>query len=166
MGTYALAGFTAELDAARKEVQRLFREGRVPDNIQYRLESFQVGELRVDVDEFPILSEHALGYHFNRYTFDAFSATREHPVVQHIALRSIEHDQRVWASKHQAPAAAGERVFSLDYYDGHSPDATATYRYYDGEPSYEQVREDVKQVLLGNLKKMPPDQWGRGPAPK
>jgi hypothetical protein len=83
-----------------------------------------------------------------------------------LALESNQIDQNEWALTYQRDFAGGKRVFSLDDYGGHSPDPQATYTFYEGEPEYGRVREDVRQVLLGNLEPMNPDQYGRRPTPK
>ncbi len=143
MEAYTLAGMTEERDAEREHIQTLKREGRLPKGFGYLFETFEVGEKKVQVTEFP-----AFGGRYNfRYLFKVLD--KEDKLAFQIALESADFDQGVFAKLHPKDAAAGQREFSLD---GFGPNAHWTYGFYDGEPPYEQVRERVEQILLGKTK--------------
>jgi tetratricopeptide (TPR) repeat protein len=169
--TYTYGGFTSERDAMLERIRSLAKEGRLPKGFGYVFDTFEVGNRRVEVTEFPRLMDYGENYgkyadlrSSARYFFDVYDSADEH--VDHFPVQSNEADQSVWAKKHSTEAVAGTRVFSLDAYDHGSPEPTATYRFYDGEPSYKTVRDDVIQVLSGTLKRLPNDQWDRRPKPE
>jgi tetratricopeptide (TPR) repeat protein len=148
---YALAGMTKERDSKREYIHELGRQGRLPDGFNY-FDSFDVGDRTVQVLEFPQLA----GRFKNRYRFDVFD--RERKLVYRVAPDSDDPDQELWAKQHPQQAGAGERRFSLD---GYGPNSHATYRFYDVEPRYERLRQEVQEVLLGKMRPQP--QSTRGP---
>ncbi len=83
-----------------------------------------------------------------RYRFKLFNSAGK--LVFCVTLESDSAEQQRWAKQHPAEAAAGARHFSLD---GYAADSHSTYSFYDGEPAYERVREEVVQVIAG--KKQP-----------
>jgi tetratricopeptide (TPR) repeat protein len=160
---YTRAGMSTERDATRERIRRLSSEGRLPDGFYYVFDTFTVGDKRIEVSEFPKLSGHT-EFPNQRYHFDVLNLNDDQ--LYRIVLASNETDQARWAIKHSAEAAAGLRVFSLDRYDGRHPGPESVYFFYDGEPAYKQVCEQVRQIVLGTSNPISPDQYGRRPEPK
>jgi hypothetical protein len=106
-----------------------------------------VGEKKVLVVEFL----NSTGKFHYRYHFNVVDAAGK--TTSRIALESDDFDQPFWAKNRPQQAAAGQREFSLDGY-GFSPQGYthSTIRFYDGEPPYDQVREEVRKILLGETK--------------
>ena len=144
MQAYSLAGMTKERDNQREELRQLKSQNRLPQNFHFIVDSFALGENRVEVVEF--YPDLAGGYHY-RYWFNLLDPTGKQ--LYRIALESDDIDQVNFAKTHPSQSAAGEREFSLDGYGGRTH---STYRFYDGEPSYAVVKEEAKQALLGSLK--------------
>jgi tetratricopeptide (TPR) repeat protein len=137
---YTLAGMTQERDELLKHIGELERDGKLPDNFSYVFETFQVGNQQVEVAKYPKIS----GFYGERYRFNVYN--KDGMLVFRVALESAELDQPQWAKEHKELAAAGDRKFSLD---GYSPEGHYTYGFYDGEPEYPKLREEVEQVLTG-----------------
>jgi len=140
MRAYTLAGMVPERDALRKHIAELEHEGKLPPAFNYVFDTFQAGDKKVEVAEFPQVQ----GYYGERYRFMVFNETGKQ--VFCVTLESASLEQPLWAKEHPKEAAAGGRQFSLD---GYASDSHSTYGFYNGEPSYEQVRERVKQILAG-----------------
>jgi hypothetical protein len=73
--------------------------------------------------------------------------------IFHIALESADYDQPLFAQQHPDLAAAGMRRFSLDGYgvglkhvDGDNQHTHATIGFYDGQPPYDSVRQQIIDV--------------------
>jgi tetratricopeptide (TPR) repeat protein len=137
---YTLAGMTQERDELLKHIGELERDGKLPDNFSYVFETFQVGNQQVEVAKYPKIS----GFYGERYRFNVYN--KDGMLVFRVALESAELEQPQWAKEHKELAAAGDRKFSLD---GYSPEGHYTYGFYDGEPEYPKLREEVEQVLTG-----------------
>jgi len=144
MQAYSLAGMTKERDNQRAELRQLKSQNRLPQNFHFLVDSFALGENRVEVVEF--YPDLAGGYHY-RYWFNLIDSTGKQ--VYRIALESDDIDQVNFAKSHPSQSAAGEREFSLD---GYGANTHSTYRFYDGEPSYAVVKDEAKQAFLGSLK--------------
>ncbi len=140
MRAYTLAEKTRESDELQKHIAELEREGKLPDNFNYVFETFQVGDQQVEVSKFLKLS----GFYGERYWFNAYD--NKGTLVFRVALESNQLEQPLWAKEHKKLAAAGGRQFSLD---GYSAGSHYTYGFYDGEPDYALVRNDVEKVLRG-----------------
>jgi Flp pilus assembly protein TadD len=140
MRAYTLAGMAAERDALRKHIAELEHEGKLPPTFNYVFDTFQAGDKKVEVAEFPQIQ----GFYGERYRFKVFDSAGK--LVFCVTLESDSLEQSTWAKQHPKEAAAGGRQFSLD---GYASDSHSTYGFYNGEPPYEQVREQVKQVLAG-----------------
>jgi len=137
---FTLAGMAPERDEVRKHISELERAGKLPDNFNYVFETFDAGDKRIEVAEFPKIQ----GYYGERYRFKVFNSAGKE--VFCVTLESDALEQPAWAKEHPKEAAAGGRKFSLDGYDR---DSHSTYGFYDGEPPYNQVREEAKQILAG-----------------
>lgn len=141
---YARAGMTPERDAEREHLVQIKSSGGLPPNFHFVYDAFSVGDKNVEVVEFyPDLSS---GYHF-RYWFNELDVQGKQ--VYRIALESDDGDQTFFAKEHPKEAAAGQRRFSMD---GYGQNTHSTYRFYDGEPTYAQVRDEVMQSFSGKMK--------------
>jgi len=138
--TYTLAGMAPERDELRKHIEKLASDGKLPDTFNYVFETFEAGDKKVEVAEFPKIQ----GFYGERYRFMVFNSDGQEVLC--LTLESGALEQPGWAKQHPTEAAAGERQFSLD---GYSRESHSTYGLYDGEPPYEKVREEAKQVLAG-----------------
>jgi hypothetical protein len=75
--------------------------------------------------------------------------------VRRITLESNDFDQPTWAQQHPALAAQGMRMFSMDGYteqytaDGSHTQTHATYRFFDGRPGYDTVRDEMVAIASG-----------------
>jgi tetratricopeptide (TPR) repeat protein len=137
---YTLAGMTRERDELQKHIGELERDGKLPDNFSYVFETFQVTNQQIEVSKYPKIT----GYYGERYRFNVYN--KDGMLHFRVALESAELEQAVWAKEHKELAAAGGRKFSLD---GYSSEGHYTYGFYDGEPEYPKLREEVEQVLTG-----------------
>jgi len=140
---YTLAGMAQERDALRKHIVDLGHEGKLPADFNYVFETYEIGDKRVVVSEFLRIQ----GYYGERYRFNVFN--RDGKALYCVTLESDALEQPKWAKLHPKEAAAGEREFSLD---GYARDSHSIYGYYNGEPPYQQVREEVEQILTGKRK--------------
>lgn len=98
---------------------------------------------KIEVAEFPKIQ----GFYGERYRFKVLNSAGKE--IFCVTLESDALEQPSWATEHPKEAATGGRRFSLD---GYASDSHSTYAFYDREPRYEQVREEVKQVLAGKKK--------------
>ena len=113
---------------------------KLPATFNYVFDVFEAGDKKIEVAEFPKIQ----GFYGERYRFKVFDTAGK--LIFCVVLESDSLEQPAWAKAHPTEAAAGGRRFSLD---GYASDSHATYAFYDGEPPYEQVRDEVKQVLSG-----------------
>jgi|HubBroStandDraft_6_1064221.scaffolds.fasta_scaffold53814_2 hypothetical protein len=139
---YTLAGMAPERDELRKHIADLEQAGKLPADFNYVFEAFDAGDKKVEVAVFPKIQ----GYYCERYRFKVFNSAGKQ--INCVTLESDELEQPLWAKEHPKEAAAGGRGFSLD---GYASDSHSTYLFYSGEPPYEQVREEVKQILAGKV---------------
>jgi tetratricopeptide (TPR) repeat protein len=137
---YTLAGMAPERDELRKHIAQLEDAGKLPADFNYIFEAFDAADKKIQVAEFPKIQ----GLYGERYRFMVFNDAGKE--IFCVTLESDEPEQATWAKEHPKEAAAGGRRFSLD---GYASDSHSTYGFYDGEPPYEQVREEVKQILAG-----------------
>ena len=137
---FTLAGKTKERDELRKHISELEQAGKLPDTFNYVFEKFDVADKEIEVAEFPKIQ----GFFGERYRFKVLNSAGKE--VFCVVLESDAAEQPAWAKEHPKEAASGSRKFTLD---GYASDSHSTYGSYDGEPPYEQVREEAKQVLAG-----------------
>jgi hypothetical protein len=90
------------------------------------------------------VSQRSDGFYGERYRFKVFNGAGKE--IFCVTLESDALEQPAWAKERPKEAAAGGRKFSLD---GYASNSHSTYAYDDGEPPYEQVGEEAKQVLAG-----------------
>jgi hypothetical protein len=76
--------------------------------------------------------------------------------IYHITLESADYDQPLFAKQHPDLAAQGIRLFSLDGWgepqklpDGGSSFTHATFGFFNGQPSYDDIRERMVQIAEG-----------------
>lgn len=151
---YARAGMNKERDSEIGQLLQLKKEGHLPANFHFLYDAFAVGDQNVEVSEFyPDLSS---GYHF-RYWFDISGADGK--PIRRIALESDDIDQVSFAKEHPKEAAAGQRRFSLDAY---AQGSHGLFHFYDGEPTYAQVREEVLGSFAGKLKQSTSSNFAAG----
>jgi len=137
---YTLAGMAPKRDELRQHIAELEDAGKLPETFNYVFETFDVGDKKIEVAEFPKIQ----GFYGERYRFMVFNDGGKETYC--ITLESDSLEQPRWAQEHPKEAAAGGRKFSLD---GYGSDSHSTFGFYDGEPPYEQVREEAKQILTG-----------------
>jgi tetratricopeptide (TPR) repeat protein len=137
---FTLAGMAKERDELRKHISELELTGKLPDTFNYVFETFDAGDRKIEVAEFPKIQ----GFYGERYRFKVFNSAGKE--IFCVVLESDAPEQQAWAKEHPKEAASGGRRFSLD---GYATDSHSTYGFYDGEPPYDQVREEAKQILAG-----------------
>lgn len=135
-------GQLGERDRRRTQLLEMYRAGKVvnPKMDVFCREQTVVGKNRVMVMEsFELKGDRAVRYTFNVIPDDGTTTT---PAFL-ISLGSYEWDQAVW--RREGKLGPGERVFHLD---GYWPDGShATYGFFKGEPSYDDVRKIVFELL-------------------
>lgn len=79
--------------------------------------------------------------------------------ISRVTLESSDFDQPLFEKERPDLAARGERRFSLDGYsepvqspDGGTKQTHSTYGFFDGQPSYDTVRERVVAIAEGQVK--------------
>lgn len=151
---YAQSGDKADRDKERAVLRGYHSDGNHSGFAQipsYLIETIPVGDKTVQASEF---YEPFGEFHFY-YRFNIFSADGH--IQSFIALESDDADQALFAQQHPKEAAAGERRFSLDGYsrsaDGNV--SQALYSFFNGEPSYDNVRDLVVKLV----------QTGKAPLP-
>ena len=143
MRAYTLAEMTAKRDELRSHIEELAKGSKLPPTFSYVFDTFTAGDKRIEVAMFPQIQ----GFYGERYRFIAYDPGGK--VVFCVTLESDQLEQPRWAKEHPKEAAAGGRRFSLD---GYSREAHETYGFFDGEPAYDGVREEVKKVYAGAKK--------------
>jgi tetratricopeptide (TPR) repeat protein len=135
---YASLNRWDDFDKARATARQGALDGTISTlhaDIGYIIEDYTDGTRHIQILEFPKL----FGRFHTRYRFLTMSeynpSTHFTPYTD---LESDDIDQVSFKSQHPDKAAAGDRAFSLDSYP--SPTSQALIRFFDGEPSYEEVR--------------------------
>lgn len=108
------------------------------------------------IDTFDVKGEHwivreyyePVGRSLTRYNFEQFGADGR--VREYISLESAEAAQRMVAGGAvrvggEAEGAAGVKDYALNFYNGKAHGTVA--RYPEGEPRYEQVRQDARRWM-------------------
>jgi tetratricopeptide (TPR) repeat protein len=149
--TYAAMGNWDEFDAERQLIERHRREGdpNLTKVSAYVIDEFTTNSYDVKTVEYL----ERLGRFHTHYRFFV-TKTGEDPDpnawTPHIDCESDDIDQVEFARKHPAEAAAGQRSASLDGYLKQNSQSLIRF-YWDGEPSYKDIRHDVATVVA-NLK--------------
>jgi tetratricopeptide (TPR) repeat protein len=156
MRAYTLSGMAPERDELRKHIAELEHSGKLPADFNYVFETFQAGDKKIEVAEFPIIQ----GFYGERYRSKVFNSAGKQ--IFCVTLESDALEQATWAKEHPKEAAADGRRFSLD---GYASDSHSTYVFYNGEPAYEQVRfgasTDPWRRIDRCWRHMPQDKGGR-----
>ena len=159
ISAYSLSGKSFDASEQRKKLQEIQAAGNLPTKLSFVIDKFQVGDQHVEVTEFFPYTPDKFHYRYS------FVVRKVGEPVYRIALESDDADQTVLASsdpqKAAALAAGSKRRYSLDKY---APNMHATFKFYDGEPAYEQVRDDAKQAIAGTLRPMTSQQRPASPA--
>jgi len=136
-----------ERDAERTELFEMWKSGENKDlkkQVEYCRDRFEVdGKMVMGWEHFRLDGDRAI-----RYQFDI--ASKDKPDEEFvISLGSYERDNKLWRETTNPRPKEGERLFHLDGYfkNGH-----ATYGMFSPEPSYDDVRRMVIDILEGKAK--------------
>ena len=132
----------------------LHRQGVAPPAFrQYILERIKVGDKTL----FILPSLEPLGPYKIAYLGRVMDANGT--IFLRITVESGDGDQPRFAKDHPKEAAQGLRAFSLDGYreaglnsSGQRTQTHFTFRFYVGQPSYEEVRQAFLDVVAGRIK--------------
>ena len=136
-----------ERDAERTELFEMWKSGDNADfkeQVEYCRDRFEVnGKIVMGWEHFRLEGDRAI-----RYQFDIASKDKTNEEFR-ISLGSYERDNLAWRQTTKPKPKEGERLFHLDGYfkNGH-----ATYGMFSPEPSYDDVRRMVIDILEGRAK--------------
>ena len=134
-------------DAERTELFALWKSGQnaeLKQQFEYCRDQFEVnGKKVMAFEHFELKGERAL-----RYVFSILNEAGDGEEFR-ISLGSYEVTNSIWRETTKPKPKEGARLFHLDGYfkNGH-----ATYGMYFPEPSYDEVRSQVIQILEGKSK--------------
>lgn len=140
--TYQALGRLTERDAERRALFELREQGtnsELAKQLEYRRDQFVAGgEMVIAFEHFELKGERAL-----RYVFRVIDETGKREKYR-ISLGSYKETNDIWRETTKPRPKKGERLFHLDgYYErGH-----ATYGMYSREPSYDEIRTAVIEIL-------------------
>ncbi len=136
----------SERDAERTQLFEMWKSGKpaeLKEQSKYCREQFEVkGKKVMAFEHFELKGNRAL-----RYVFIILNETEDEEAWR-ISLGSYDTTNAVWREMRKPPPKEGERLFHLDGYfnnGGH-----ATYGMYFPEPSYDDTRNKVIQILSGS----------------
>nr|WP_246356978.1 tetratricopeptide repeat protein [Pyxidicoccus fallax] len=133
-------GQLAERDAQLTALRELKQRGAVDSPFFVREQFEESGHKVMVFEHFELEGERAVRYRFEVLTPDGESVQRT------LSLGSYEFTNKA-ITENRTP---GVRIFHLD---GYFPDgAHQTFGFFDGEPSYDAIRELVVEVLRGKRK--------------
>ena len=144
---YQALGKLTERDRERRELFEMWKSGRpneLKTQVEYCRDQFEVKGKKVMAFElFELKGERPL-----RYVFSILNSTEDGEEFR-ISLGSYDLTVAIWRETTKPKPKDDERLFHLDGYFkwGH-----ATYGFYAPEPSYDQVRARVVQILEGEGK--------------
>ena len=137
-------GKTADRDKEREELLAMWNSGKPAElkkQVQYCRDQFEVNGKKVMVFEhFELKGERAL-----RYVFSILNKTEDGEEYR-ISLGSYSITNSVWRATTKPTPKEGERLFHLD---GYFPNRHVTYDMLFPEPSYDETRARVIQILQG-----------------
>jgi hypothetical protein len=147
----AESGDTACRDSNLAHLMELHKQGVAPPNLrQFVLERVKIGDNTLVV----LPSLEPIGF-YKVYDLGRLM-DRNGNIFMRITIESGDFDQSTFAKEHPTEAALGTRAFSLDAYretglngNGQRTQTHFTYRYYVGQPTYEQVRQAFIDVANG-----------------
>ena len=136
----------ADFDKERALIKAA-RDNNVPGLDKQRGDVIDV--LQVGAKTYSVRSFYELyGRFHTRYAFLHFGDDGK--LTDYIQCESDDADQGLFKQAHPKEAAAGGRRFSMDSYTvGENGMTQGLVKFYDGEPTYETVREDALKVLQG-----------------
>lgn len=151
---YAQTGDKFHRDEQIAILRSYHSDGKHPEFAQisaFLIETIPVGDKTVQSTEF---YEPSGEFHFY-YRFNIFD--RSNQLLSFIALQSDDADQALFAQQHPKEAAAGERRFSLDGYSKSADGKVnqALYTFFNGQPSYDDVRALVVKLVQSGKSPMP-----------
>jgi Tetratricopeptide repeat len=143
---YAEMGDKTHRDEQRTILRGFHSDGKHPDfaGMQgFMIETFPVGDKVVQAYEF---YEPVGNFHFY-YRFNVFDSTGK--LDRFYALESDDGDQGMYAQQHPKEAAAGERRFSIDFYQQKNPNSVTQglVGFIDGQPTYDDLRARVVKAI-------------------
>jgi len=143
---YAGMGDKAQRDEQRAILRSLHSDGKHPVLAQeqgFVIEMIPAGDKVIQAFEF---YEPAGRFHFY-YRFNVFDASGK--MERFYALESDDADQAMYAQQHPKEATAGERRFSIDYYEQKKPDSVTQglVGFIDGQPSYDDLRARIVKLV-------------------
>ena len=141
---YQALGKTAERDKEREDLFAMWKAGK-PSEIrgqdQYCRDQFEVNGKKVMAFElYELKGERAL-----RYVFSILNKTEDGEEYR-ISLGSYNLTNSFWRNSRNPPPKEDERLFHLD---GYFPNRHVTYGMFFPEPSYDEIRAKVVQILEG-----------------
>ncbi len=141
---YQALGKTAERDKEREELFAMWKSGEPPEfkeQVQYCRDQFEVNGKKVMAFElFELKGDRAL-----RYVFSILNKTEDGEEYR-ISLGSYSITNSVWRRTMKPTPKENERLFHLD---GYFPNRHVTYGMFFPEPSYDETRAKVIQILDG-----------------
>jgi tetratricopeptide (TPR) repeat protein len=147
--TYQVLGRLPEREAQRKELFEMWQSGKpaeFKEQVQYCRDQFEVkGQKVMAFELFELKGERAL-----RYVFSILNATEDGEEFR-ISLGSYSFTNAVWRETRKPKPREDERLFHLDGYFNNGG-LHATYGMFFPEPSYDDVRAKVIQILEGRAK--------------
>lgn len=155
---YQALGRTWDRDRERQRVIDLHNKGSKVDAVEFCRERFQEGPFAVRAFERFELS----GTRSKRYRFVVMDAAHP-PVVRVLSLGSYEETSGL-AQRHKL-VEGDQRFFHLDSYGPRGEHQT--FAFFTSEPSYEDVKERILQILRGSSRPLSGTIPGvRGPGPR
>lgn len=136
-----------ERDVERAGLIDMWKSGSNADlkeQVEYCRDRFEVGDkIVMGWEHFRLEGNRAI-----RYQFDIAGKDKTDEEFR-ISLGSYEQDNLIWRERTNPKPKDGDRLFHLDGYfkNGH-----ATYGMFSQEPSYDEVRHMVIDILEGKLK--------------
>jgi tetratricopeptide (TPR) repeat protein len=146
---YAVDGKIAERDAVRAKLVALHNSPDAPDAMKangFLLDLFKVKKYRVETVQYfkPIGKFHT----YYRFLVRNMAGKR----LWEYELQSDDFAQKSWAEAHVQEAVAGGREYTLESDFG---GAHVEYRLFSGNPSYDEVRAVVVQLLTERTEPFP-----------
>lgn len=143
---YAGMGDKTHRDEQRAILRGYHSDGKHPEftgTQGFVIETFPVGDKMVQAYEF---FEPVGRFHFY-YRFNVFDASGK--MERFYALESDDADQAMYAQQHPKEAAAGERRFSIDFYEQKNPNSVTQglVGFIDGQPTYDDLRARIVKVI-------------------
>jgi tetratricopeptide (TPR) repeat protein len=144
--TYQALSELPSRDQKRAELIAFRKTGTSPElskrDTYCREQGVMAGRKVMVLEHFDLKGERAV-----RYSFVVLNDKGEEDYS--ITLGSYDFDNSMWAERNKERAKAGVRLYHLD---GYYRSAHATYGFYEGEPSYDDIRKVVIGVLEDKVK--------------